>query len=91
MLLYLPPPLDEVSTLNLQCLIQTNTDVFLILRLKSLVFHPKMRFFSLDRLFAYYIFYKKLIGQVGLKDVSSSFAMEQIKNTTALPLPAKDK
>ena len=40
---------------------------------------------------AYDVFYKKLIGQVGLKDVSSSFAMEQIKNITALPLPAKDK
>ena len=31
-------------------------------------------------------FYKKLIGQVKLADVSSSFAMEQIKYTTALPL-----
>ena len=36
---------------------------------------------------SYDVFYKKLIEQVGLKDVSSSFAMEQIKNTTALPLP----
>jgi Lrp/AsnC family transcriptional regulator, cysteine-sensing transcriptional activator len=31
-------------------------------------------------------FYKKLIGRVSLSDVSSSFAMEQIKFTTALPL-----
>ncbi len=32
-------------------------------------------------------FYKKLINKVKLTDVSSSFAMEQIKYTTALPLP----
>ncbi len=31
-------------------------------------------------------FYKKLISQIELDDVSSSFAMEQIKYTTALPL-----
>ena len=31
-------------------------------------------------------FYKKLISEVKLTDVSSSFAMEQIKYTTALPL-----
>ena len=31
-------------------------------------------------------FYKRLIGRVKLTDVSSSFAMEQIKYTTALPL-----
>ena len=30
--------------------------------------------------------YKRLIGAVELFDVSSSFAMEQIKSTTALPL-----
>ena len=36
----------------------------------------------------YDAFYRKLIGQVRLADVSSSFAMEQIKYTTALPLPA---
>jgi Lrp/AsnC family transcriptional regulator len=34
----------------------------------------------------YDAFYKKLIGRVALTDVSSSFAMEQIKFTTALPL-----
>ncbi len=34
----------------------------------------------------YDTFYKKLIGRVALTDVSSSFAMEQIKFTTALPL-----
>lgn len=31
-------------------------------------------------------FYKELIGQIALTDVSSSFAMEQIKYSTALPL-----
>lgn len=35
---------------------------------------------------AYDTFYKKLIAKVALTDVSSSFAMEQIKYTTALPL-----
>lgn len=31
-------------------------------------------------------FYRKLISRIELSDVSSSFAMEQIKYTTALPL-----
>jgi Lrp/AsnC family transcriptional regulator len=31
-------------------------------------------------------FYKRLIEQIALQDVSTSFAMEQIKFTTALPL-----
>ena len=35
---------------------------------------------------AYDQFYKKLISEVKLTDVSSSFAMEEIKYTTALPL-----
>jgi Lrp/AsnC family transcriptional regulator len=35
---------------------------------------------------AYDRFYKKLIARIELSDVSSSFAMEQIKYTTALPL-----
>lgn len=35
---------------------------------------------------AYDAFYKKLISQVALTDVSSSFAMGRIKYTTALPL-----
>lgn len=35
---------------------------------------------------AYDTFYKKLIARIALTDVSSSFAMEQIKYTTALPL-----
>ncbi|TNE66475.1 MAG: Lrp/AsnC family transcriptional regulator [Alphaproteobacteria bacterium] len=35
---------------------------------------------------AYDAFYKKLIKKVQLTDVSSSFAMERIKYTTALPL-----
>ena len=36
---------------------------------------------------AYDAFYKKLIGKIALTDVSSSFAMGQIKYTTA-PLPS---
>ena len=36
---------------------------------------------------SYDVFYKKLISSIKLKDVSSSFAMEEIKYTTALPLP----
>ncbi len=35
---------------------------------------------------AYDAFYRRLIGRIELTDVSSSFAMEEIKNTTALPL-----
>jgi len=33
--------------------------------------------------------YKRLIGEISLSDVSASFAMEQIKYTTAIPLPDK--
>lgn len=40
---------------------------------------------SYDRL------YKRLIARISLNDVSSSFAMEQIKYTTALPLSFIDK
>lgn len=35
---------------------------------------------------AYDRFYKRLIAKIDLSDVSSSFAMEEIKNTTELPL-----
>ena len=35
---------------------------------------------------AFDLFYKKLIGKITLTDVSSSFAMHQIKYTTELPL-----
>ena len=35
---------------------------------------------------AYDDFYKKLIAKIEIRDVSSSFAMEQIKYTTELPL-----
>lgn len=35
---------------------------------------------------SYDLFYKKLIGRIELSNVNSSFAMEQIKFTTALPL-----
>ncbi len=35
---------------------------------------------------AYDRFYKKLISKIELSNVSSAFAMEQIKFTTALPL-----
>ncbi len=37
---------------------------------------------------AYDAFYKKLIGAVPLKNVTSRFAMEKIKAITALPVPA---
>jgi Lrp/AsnC family transcriptional regulator len=36
----------------------------------------------------YDIFYKKLIAAIPLKNVTSRFAMERIKQTTALPIPA---
>ena len=36
---------------------------------------------------SYDVFYKKLIGAVPLKNVTSRFAMEKIKSTTALPIP----
>lgn len=39
---------------------------------------------------AYDQFYKKLIGQIELSNVTSSFAMEQIKYTTALPISVGD-
>ncbi len=38
----------------------------------------------------YDAFYKKLIAAAKFKDVSSTFAMEQIKYTTKLPLKATD-
>ncbi|MGH6833308.1 MAG: ArsR family transcriptional regulator, partial [Methyloceanibacter sp.] len=34
----------------------------------------------------YDAFYKRLISRIELTDVSSAFAMEQIKYTTSLPL-----
>ncbi|MGI8841984.1 MAG: Lrp/AsnC family transcriptional regulator [Caulobacteraceae bacterium] len=37
---------------------------------------------------AYDEVYKRLIRGVRLSDVSSAFAMEELKNTTAIPLPA---
>lgn len=44
---------------------------------------------------AYDVFYKKLISRIDIAKVSSAFAMEQIKYTTALPLefarPAKEQ
>ncbi len=39
---------------------------------------------------AYDMFYKKLIAAATLKDISSTFAIEQIKYTTKLPLKATD-
>src|SRR5579872_3248703 len=36
---------------------------------------------------SYDTFYKKLIGAVPLKNVTSRFAMEKIKSVTALPVP----
>ena len=35
---------------------------------------------------AYDAFYQRLIGKIDIRDVSSSFAMEQMKYTTQLPL-----
>ena len=35
----------------------------------------------------YDAFYKKLIGAIPLKNVTSRFAMEKIKSTTTLPIP----
>ena len=44
---------------------------------------------------AYDVFYKKLISNIEIAKVSSAFAMEEIKHTTALPLtfarPASEK
>lgn len=39
---------------------------------------------------AYDAFYRRLIGKVQLTDVSSSFAMEELKFTTAMPLPGSE-
>jgi Lrp/AsnC family transcriptional regulator len=39
----------------------------------------------------YDAFYKKLIGTVPLKNVTSRFAMEKIKSTTALPIAGGQK
>ena len=36
---------------------------------------------------AYDAFYKRLIESLPLKNVTSRFAMEKVKSTTALPLP----
>ncbi len=38
---------------------------------------------------SYDVFYKKLIGAVPLKNVTSRFSMERLKHTTAYPLPAR--
>jgi Lrp/AsnC family transcriptional regulator len=35
---------------------------------------------------AYDAFYKRLIAKIDISDVSTSFAMEQIKSTSQLPL-----
>ena len=35
---------------------------------------------------AYDAFYKKLVSEIEIEDVSSAFAMERIKETTRLPL-----
>ncbi|MEW5250437.1 Lrp/AsnC family transcriptional regulator [Microbulbifer sp. 2201CG32-9] len=39
---------------------------------------------------AYDRFYKELIRQVGISDIVSNFALEQIKSTTELPIPPGD-
>ena len=38
---------------------------------------------------AYDQFYKTLIARFALKNVTSQFAMERLKQTTALPIPAR--
>jgi Lrp/AsnC family transcriptional regulator len=35
---------------------------------------------------AYDVLYKKLISRIDLNDVTSMFAMEELKSTTAIPL-----
>ncbi|MFA5963461.1 MAG: Lrp/AsnC family transcriptional regulator [Sphingomonas sp.] len=40
---------------------------------------------------AYDAVYKRLIAAVKLTDVSSAFAMEEMKHTTALPLPTPER
>ena len=40
---------------------------------------------------AYDAFYKRLIAAVPLKNVSSRFAMERVKSTTALPIESGDR
>lgn len=40
---------------------------------------------------AYDAFYQKLIASVPLKNVTSRFAMERVKSTTAYPLPSEAK
>ena len=36
-------------------------------------------------------FYRRLIAEVPLKNVTSRFAMERVKSTTAYPLPARSR
>ena len=45
---------------------------------------------QVENITAYDEVYKRLIRSARLSDVSSYFAMEEIKNTTALPLPGRD-
>jgi Lrp/AsnC family transcriptional regulator len=40
---------------------------------------------------AYDRVYQRLIHSIELRDVSSAFAMEQIKHTSEIPLPTKDR
>jgi len=42
-----------------------------------------------ENMAAYDAAYKRLIAQVRITDVSSTFAMEELKHTTALPLKAR--
>src|SRR4029434_2766624 len=46
-----------------------------------------MRRVAVPNMQAYAAFYKRLIDTMPLKNVSSRFAMERIKSTTAYPLP----
>jgi Lrp/AsnC family transcriptional regulator len=46
---------------------------------------------SVPNMQAYDAFYKRLIDTMPLKNVTSRFAMERIKSTTAFPLPAETR
>src|SRR6185436_20043161 len=46
---------------------------------------------AVSNMAAYDAFYKRLIDAMPLKNVTSRFAMERIKSTTAYPLPAETK
>ena len=46
---------------------------------------------AVSNMAAYDAFYKRLIDAMPLKNVTSRFAMERIKSTTAWPIPAETR